>query len=363
MRVLYVQPLIAGYRLPVMKKLSNTFDLVTVAGLPPSARKEGFAEVCVEGNGFIKAQVHSLFRGKLLFQADVLFLSLKDVDAVLLCANPRDITYWILMLRCWLKKVSCYSHGQGLYSSANPSVLKRLMYKAMSFFSTKYVCYTELSRQSMLGAGCNPNKLTVAENSIELLSLISPDKKTFDESGILFLGRLRDGCGLNILIEAATLLRQSNPNIELHIIGGGVNEAEYKKKYSNLDWISWYGAVHDDADIAKISRKCRIACYPGDAGLSVVHYFGLSLPLVIHDKITEHCGPEPSYVEDGINGFLFEKEAGSDSLYWCLKRVWEMDEIKLQGIAKSAFSSYRDLTSPSLGDRMVKIIENGREQS
>jgi len=40
----------------------------------------------------------------------------------------------------------------------------------------------------------------------------------------------------------------------------------------------WYRARFDDEAIAAISLRCRVGCYPGSAGLSVVHLFALSLP-------------------------------------------------------------------------------------
>src|SRR5680860_1857230 len=79
--------------------------------------------------------------------------------------------------------------------------------------------------------------------------------------------------------------------------------------------------VHDDSRIAKISRSCRTACYPGDAGLSVVHFFGLSLPPIVHDDITTQQGPEPSYVENDVNGFVYEKSGGESALAKTLGEV------------------------------------------
>ena len=105
-----------------------------------------------------------------------------------------------------------------------------------------------------------------------------------------------------------------------------------------------------------------MGCYPGNAGLSVVHYFSLRLPPIIHDDICSHMGPEPSYVKDGINGILFSKNFKSSAITESLKRVWQMSQVEYEKVSTAAFSEYKRLNSPSMASKMINILTSQQTQ-
>jgi hypothetical protein len=118
----------------------------------------------------------------------------------------------------------------------------------------------------------------------------------------------------------------------------------------------WHGAVFDDNEIATISRECRIGCYPGAAGLSVVHMFGLSLPPLVHDQLPLHMGPEPEYVETSRTGFLYAREGGVEALATSLREIWALPPEAIRETATGAFSKYQRLNSPTLGQRLAEVV-------
>jgi glycosyltransferase involved in cell wall biosynthesis len=130
---------------------------------------------------------------------------------------------------------------------------------------------------------------------------------------------------------------------------------EKLKRENKYDWITFYGAIYDNEKISDISRKCILACYPGDAGLSVLHYMSLSLPVVVHGDLRKHMGPEVSYVENDINGIFFERY-NQKSLEENLKKILN-DKDKLLEMQKNAFERYKLIVDPSLSERLLKIIE------
>lgn len=98
-----------------------------------------------------------------------------------------------------------------------------------------------------------------------------------------------------------------------------------------------------------------VGCYPGDAGLSVVQFMGLSLVPVVHDQLHRHMGPEPGYVKDGINGRLFERAAGAPSLARCLEDTLAQPQTAA-ALGAAAWRTYRELTEPALGERLARIF-------
>ncbi|MBL4833185.1 MAG: glycosyltransferase [Pseudomonas sp.] len=268
----------------------------------------------------------------------------------------RDVTYWWLLFWARWNGKKVYSHGQGLYKKRRIGGLTSWLYKAAVNLSHRYICYTELSRQSMLVAGCPPNKLVVAENSICFDADATSLCKTGAEQGVLFVGRLRKECNLEHLVAAVGRLREHHPHAILHVAGSGELEQKYRARFDQ-PWVQFYGAVYDDSKILEISRNCRLGCYPGNAGLSVVHYLALRLPVVVHDDMPAHMGPEPSYIQDGVNGVLFSRDQKIDGLAAALEKVWAMPVEEYLALSSSAFSKYMELNTPSFGSKMIAILK------
>jgi glycosyltransferase involved in cell wall biosynthesis len=353
-KLLYIQPIIARFRLPVVNYLCRHFDLTIYAGQPD--RGSGHARTSPQCK-VIDAPSTFLFNKTLAYQHKVLSVPLRREVVILTFSNPRYISYWILLLRASVLKIPVYSHGQGLYRKPTPSFLSRVMYRLIVALSRKYICYNELAKNSMLAIGCPPQKLASADNSLEVSTPVTPDQKQYNENGILYLGRLREASNVESLITGIRHLRRTYNDVELHIIGSGILESRLKDFAKDEDWIHWHGAIHEDEKISEISKSCRVGCHPGSAGLSIVHMFGLSLPPLVHDSMPKHQGPEPHYIEDCKNGFLFNHK-DRDSLAEKLLSIWSMPQERLREIGQHAYSTYLALNSPSLGERFTRIIEH-----
>lgn len=355
LHILFVQPVLAPYRFSVVTCLSERYS-VTVATDSRRQREEGFPRTVPQNARYVETPIID-WRGRLFYQTGVLRqIILERPHAVLFFANTRFLSFWFALVLCKLLDIPFYSHGQGLYRYPVPSNVRRLTYRLACRLSTKYICYSEISRASLLQAGCSKDKLVLAENSISLTKTVTPHEKSYGENGILYIGRLRERCGLAKLIDAVRALRQERPAVVLHVVGGGALEARMRKGHFDDRWIVWHGAVFADGQVAKISQGCRLGCYPGDAGLSVVHMFGLSLPPLVHADLSRHMGPEPSYVEDGVNGFTFSREDSPDSLLQCLRRVWALNTEELRAVGERAFREYELLNAPPLGERFARIM-------
>jgi len=351
-RLIFVQPIIASYREQLLRHLSTRFDLILAydTGEPTA----GFSSASIERSTTIHAPILRVASGRLSYQRNIVSRP-KRGDRVIVFADPRFVSYWLLLIASRLRGFRVFSHGQGGYSHPRPSYFRRLMYRAMTTLSHRYICYNEHVKAGMLDMGCPERKLRSAENSIAVQELVCPDERDYVAPGILFIGRLRHGCGLDKLIESVERLRQEGLSITLEVIGSGDLLDHYKSTYGRFAHITFYGATFSDDEIAKVSLKCRIGCYPGDAGLSVVHFFALSLPAVVHSSIECHMGPEPSYVREGYNGYLFSRESAG-SLTDVIRSVWATDSAELLATGERAFRTYENLNSPPLGVRFERIL-------
>jgi hypothetical protein len=140
----------------------------------------------------------------------------------------------------------------------------------------------------------------------------------------------------------------------LHVIGDGEEGEALRTKAHDCPWVVFHGGVYDPEQIRKISLECFAGCYPGNAGLSVVHMMSLSLPVITHNDLQAH-GPEPSFIRDGVSGLLYDHADPEPSLYQALRSL-ASDPAKVAEMRQNAFADYQSLAHPSLAERIWAII-------
>jgi glycosyltransferase involved in cell wall biosynthesis len=354
-KLCYVEPTLSRYSLTSIMEMADHVDVDVVYS--PIDRAKGFGAVIEFPHPhlrYIKVPTYQPFGEKVgQYQAGLLTVFRKSkADAIILSCNPRYISLWLSLIWARLLGIKVYLHGHGLHKKMPaPRLVNRLIYWALLRLTNGYICYTESVLQSLSGR-CAPEKLTIADNSITVEKQIPPAEKTGAEKGILFLGRLRTGCGLELLIHAVQELREKHGiDLEIFALGGGERDSEFHAY--KRPWLHLYGEVYDHAKIAEISRACLIGAYPGDVGLSLVHYMALSLPPLIHDCLPRN-NPEACYLKDGINGFSFSYSGGQAALTRRLLEIVTMDPAKFAAIRETCFSDFQDLVSPPMSVRMLK---------
>ena len=220
----------------------------------------------------------------------------------------------------------------------------------------KYICYNDLVKDSLITLGIGPRSLIVAENSINNSHCVGPKDKNGNETGILFIGRLRENNGLRILARCIKQINSKRTNpIVLHVIGGGLESDEIKELDLHESCLKVYGEIHDQARITEISLHCFAGCYPGNAGLSILHFMSLSLVPITHNKFHIHQGPEAYYIKDGVNGLLFEYNDPDQSLYKTIIRLTS-DPGLIERLQIKAFETYEQLVNPPLSQRFLSIL-------
>jgi glycosyltransferase involved in cell wall biosynthesis len=359
LRLLVVQPYLTKYRVPVFSELLDEYEVVVAACRDPSYSSIGLDQL--SGLGFEQLNERLFFSGQLIWQSGLVrLLFLFHPEVILLSANPRYLSTWICLVVSKISGCKVILHGQGRYNKKSLSLLNRTQYFMFALLSERYVCYTESCRVSLSDLRIY-KKAVVAENSIVNDQPLK--KVSVSDNGILFIGRLRESCNLDLLVSAVKQINGSGGSVQLHLVGGG--DKQFSDRYNDLPYIHFYGELYDQKEITRISKSCFAGCYPGDAGLSVLHYMSLSLPPIVHSDLAQQMGPEPSYIVNGVNGLLFKRHS-VESLVSSINKLMG-DRALLNRIQLSAYLQYEALTTPSLGQRLLKIIKDvvggGREST
>lgn len=353
-KLVFITSIFPSYRKFLIDELSYDFDITIIAS--DGNKNSGFLTPQFEkpNISFIKVDYKSLLNQKFFYQKKLIH-HIKKIkpDYIIISASLRDYGYWSLLIYCFLKGIKLVSHGQGPFNKSS-NLISKIQYNLVNFLSFKHIVYTEYSLSKMKSFGINTNKTRAITNTILNSSPIKPENKLYNTNEILFIGRLRKGSGLEILIDSVINLTDTHPSIKCHVIGGGELEGYYKQKYNNVENIVWHGKVYDDSIISNISKNCKIACYPGNTGLSVVHYLSLSLPVIIHDNIESHQGPEATYIKDNYNGLLYTKD-NIDSLQYILTELLSNEHL-CSKLGQNAYNSYIELSNPSYASKFIKEL-------
>lgn len=352
-------PTLLNYRIHEYKHFLENYQ-VAIAYTPQENSIGHFAKESnyIENVDYYRTRDLTFFGGRITYQSGILRTILKFRPSILFIqSNVRYISFWLALILCKLLNIKVVGHGQGLYRFKNPSILKTFVYALHISFSDVYACYTELSKISLNRKPIDQRKLAVARNTITNTSPVTPELKVGDENGILFIGRIRERAGIETLLSAVQKAREiSGIDFHLHIVGGGSAVAEDNlSKYSKF--VTLHGPIFDDQKISTISKYCFVGVYPGDAGLSVVHYMSLSLPPIVHDDIFSHMGPEPSYIAHKQNGLLFSKKNAQKEIAELLIEIHK-DKTALQSLQISAFETYKSLCNPGLGRSLLAIFNS-----
>lgn len=354
LNLLIVQPIIPTYRKSFFLDLSKQFGKTVV--ISSEQKHSGFETVNIAN--VMHKHSNTIGNKKILYyQTGIIYFLLSNkLDSIFIAADFRALHYWLVLLVAKALDIPLFSHGQGLYNKPNPSLFQRAMFKIAISLSSQYICYNEFSRQSLLNIGIDENKLFVMDNTIVNKTPVTPENKTQITQRLFYLGRLREGCNLQLLFSALSQLKHYGYSIGLDILGDGTQRTELEKTANSLSLdIKFYGAVYDDQVISDISLNASMGIYPGDAGLSIVHYMSLSLIPIVHEDVTKHMGPEPSYVINGENGITFKRN-NADSLALSIKYILDNPDAG-KSIAFKAYQTYISLSSPTMAEKLVSAMK------
>jgi glycosyltransferase involved in cell wall biosynthesis len=357
-RVCIVQPFLSHYSLAVFLELAQhcQIDLVYSSAPPES----GFGQVIPSAAPNIRYFPVKSFkpfgeRLGIFHRGLVSYIFRQRPDVLLFSADMRNLSFWAAVLCGKLLGTPIYAHGHGPFKKKRIGIVYRSAMRIVLRLVASYICYAPAVRQSFVDFGFDVRNLTVAHNSLVNPYPVRPEEKTGSEMGILFVGRLRQDSHLQWLIGAMTRIRESDGwPLRLHVVGTGREEARLREQAGKHPWVVLYGEVYDAQKIREISLDCFLGCYPGNAGLSVVHMMSLSLPVVTHNDLHAH-GPEPSFLRDGISGLLYDQADPEQSLYEAVKSL-ACDRETVKQMQANAFADYQSLVHPSLAERLWTIV-------
>ncbi|MFN6519069.1 MAG: glycosyltransferase family 4 protein [Nostoc sp. CreGUA01] len=204
----------------------------------------------------------------------------------------------------------------------------------------------------------NPIDTTIFHPSIHSI----PDKK---ERVILYVGRLHPEKGIDVLLNAFSILSQQISQIKLRIIGpykenqGGGGEQylrilQSKAEGLNIEFVS---PIFDISKLAEAYRQADIFCYPSLAeqgeAFPVAPLEAMSTGLI---PIVSNLDCFKDLIEEGVTGYFFNHRSSdaADNLAVKLKSVLlnpeKIHQISMKATQKASEFSYEQIGRSYLFD-------------
>lgn len=181
-------------------------------------------------------------------------------------------------------------------------------------------------------------------------------EKKYGKINIIFVGRLNEYKGVDILLNAFIQLK--NPDIHLHIIGEGVEKEKLKKIAENKTNITFYGFV-SETQLIELYETANITVVPSiwyeTFGIVIIESFKYSTPV-----IASNIGGFPELIENDYNGFLFEP-GNVGELKKLLENLTQNPE-KLKRLSENAFESVKKYGIKEHTQRLMHLYEEVLEQ-
>jgi glycosyltransferase involved in cell wall biosynthesis/peptidoglycan/xylan/chitin deacetylase (PgdA/CDA1 family) len=318
-RVLIIEAQIKRYRKPFYERLYAALReegvrlrVVYCAPAPAEAQKHDNCELPREYG--VKVKAFWLARGRLLFQPALREVIAADL-VVIEQANKFILNHLLLILSlCGLKKVAFWGLGENLQADRSP--LSEWYKERTLDWVHWWFAYTEGTARYLQLHGVSPAKITAVQNSVDTRRIqscvrgMTPNAKATLRAKLgfgrgapvgVYVGMLHKVKSIPFLIQAGEIIRQSIPEFQLIVIGGGPDEAEIKQSAAHCPWVHFVGPKFGDRK-SHLLAIADIFLLPGRAGLAVLDGFAAGLPLIA-TRLPIH-GPEMEYLEEGRNGLI-----------------------------------------------------------
>ena len=224
-------------------------------------------------------------------------------------ASRHLINYALLALRkLGGPKLVLWGHGWNHQTSRPHSWAERIK-KQVGRRADGFLAYTDGIRDELIRRGYDARRIHVVRNTIprpaapadlhQVARLRARIGLAPDAQVALYCGQIYPLKRVELLIEAAALVKLELPRFELILAGAGPKQSVCERAAATHSFIHFIGPAFDDVKAAcfALADVCAI---PGVVGLSLVDAFHHGVPPIV-TRMPTH-GPEIDYLRDEVNG-------------------------------------------------------------
>lgn len=373
-RALFLQPKLAPYRWTVFTKVIERFDgEIFFLKLWPTGSEDLPEPVASRllNPDFNGARPKGIFRWDIIRAARDL-----DPDVIVMAPAPETPTQIYLFARQKLRgrKVIMWSKGRSPLRDQNSlrSRIVRLAHRIVSGAVDSYIGYGEESKDYFTQAGVDPNKIHVAQNTVDTEEIQSREreirgkaaviKKRLGLEGrkvILVLGALKAIKRVDLALECLKRIEENRDDVTMLVVGGGALEDDLRTRTSSmrLENCIFTGRVPLFEDNYYIAMS-DVMLVPAGAGLAMNQAMLLGCPIVCADEKSA----DAELLIDGATGLRFPP-GDVEAMVSAVERV--LDEPGFAGKITDAAREHVASNAPvsKMADGILKAISAALENN
>lgn len=214
-------------------------------------------------------------------------------DGVVFQYNQTNLSEWLVLLYCIVRKIPYAIWGCNYTRASLNKALAKLRERIYLFLyknATVLIPYGTLYRDYFIKIGMSPNKIIVAQNTINVEDIVEREKsknvipRNGQTINILYVGAIAPQKKIESSIYAVAQLVEEGYNVNYDIVGGGKQLDELKillQSFSDLvqQCILIHGAKYGE-ELIQYFRKADVYIMPGTGGLGVNEAMAYGLPII-----------------------------------------------------------------------------------
>ena len=322
--VAILQHRLLHYRVELFERLKVRLEqagvrLVLVHGEPAPSERVRRDTGTIAWSTPVRNRWFELFGKELLWQP--LPPQARGAALLVMIQENRVVSNYALLLRRMFGArqalLGFWGHGRNYQSRAPGGARERWK----SFWLRRvdwWFTYTGGTKRHIVVQGFDADRVTVLENAIDgegfradLAAVTATElDRTRAELGIvpgaavaIYCGTLYADKRIDVLLDAADLLRERLPGFHLLVVGDGPEAACVREAAARRPWLHVLG-IQKGHEKARAFRLAQLMLNPGLVGLHVVDAFVAKTPIVTQRSAMH--SPEFDYLLDGVNGVVVD---------------------------------------------------------
>lgn len=296
------------------------------------------------------------------FSRVIVALSKDDVDLYYVHYANHSLLPFLLMPKR-IKKCIVNFHGgdlfpENFYARLISKLTKQIVCKCKGVVVPSMYFKQEVSEK----IGVDKNLIFVSPSGgINNNVFFHEERIQFEMPSVVrigYLGRLDKGKGFELIIPLAKMIQKSNISFAFSIIGGGSLMQQYIEKVNSLglgDYFKFHG-MQSHSKIPELLKELDVFIFPSyrrgeSLGLVGLEAMACGIPVIGSDS-----GGISSYINDGINGFLFRPKSVEDLFdkFICFVNLnqEERNEMVLKAIQKA-----KEYESSIVNRNMIQYLQ------
>ncbi len=296
-------------------------------------------------------------------------LEQNQVKVVLVHNDGISILIYYLLLAALKKDIYFvrYFHSvfeEKYYYDGNviTNQLKKYLIRQSLRRSDRIVAVSECVKQSFIDHfEVDPQKMQVIYNGISEAffedTVSEREKSKKDRAEIIYVGRLVEVKGIDILLDAFCRLLEKKPETILRLVGDGEERQRYQEQVRSMGMEQSVIFEGFQMEKEKYFKAADIFVYPSRCeeafGISIVEAMAYGL-LCIASK----AGGIPEIIKDGQNGFLFKNEDSMDLEKKLLLAISSIEERQGQEMSLRAKETAHFFTIGNTMEQLQELYES-----